>query len=391
MGKRAKRGLRRALCLALCVLFAAALAGCGETKGETSYEAPVEGFDFRNEKHVNRYGRTYTDEKDGSVHFDYTFSGFEVRFFGTSLTASLRSSEMQVVSAKDHSWVNVYVDGAIVETSSLEISSTDYADYELVSYLPEGYHTVKVLKRTEVQFSTLALNGLTTDGYFVSPPQKSERKIEVYGDSITCGYGSVSGIGESGFRTSTEDGTRTYAGLAAQWLHAQLNVIAYSGWRLASYWEGQDNSVVPAVYDRIYSPLAGVDVAWDMSEYVPDVVIVNLGTNDYAQCLASPNTGNAFGEEQAQIFVDAYKSFVGELMEAYPGVHVFLCNGAMLEDTIPWEKDVVKELDSDHVHYVRLHKTQIGVDNGTDGHPHWTSHYESAGVLYTEIKNVMGW
>ena len=43
------------------------------------------------------------------------------------------------------------------------------------------------------------------------------------------------------------------------------------------------------------------------------------------------------------------------------------------------------------VHYVQLYQTAIGRDNGTDGHPHWTAHYESAGLLYAKIKSVTGW
>ena len=88
----------------------------------------------------------------------------------------MKSSKTTVVSGTDYSWVNVYLDGAMVETSVLEISSEQYADFELAADLDEGRHTVKVLKRTEAQFSTLSLSALSTDGRFETPPAKSEKK-----------------------------------------------------------------------------------------------------------------------------------------------------------------------------------------------------------------------
>lgn len=366
------------------------LAAC---RGSKPVSFSNDEMDISDKGCVNWYGRTYADKEDGSMGFDYTCSGFEVTFFGTSLTARMKSSKTTVVSGTDYSWVNVYLDGAMVETSVLEISSEQYADFELAADLDEGRHTVKVLKRTEAQFSTLSLSALSTDGHFETPPAKSGKKIEVYGDSITCGYGSVSAVGASGFKTATEDGTRTYAAMAANWLGAQCSVIGYSGWRLANYWPDA-GLTVPDVYDRVYSPLRGVDAAWNMSDYVPDVVIVNLGTNDYAQCAASAQTNYAFGNEQGEIFQNAYRDFIAKLQKSYPKAQIILCNGAMLTDTVPWEKEIVKELNAagnTSVHYVQLYQTAIGKDNGTDGHPHWTAHYESAGLLYAKIKSITGW
>ena len=391
--------MKRIIGCFLCLAMLFALVACQPKADDTDTDVNAdmtkisnEEMDIKNPSHINWYGRTY--ETGSAVQFDYTCSGFEVRFYGTSLTATLASSCTKVVAAQDYSWINIYVDGAIVETDRMEVNSVDFCEFQIVSDLEEAMHTVKVLKTTEIQFSTLALSRLETDGYFLDPPEKSARKIEVYGDSITCGYGSVSAIGESGFRTATEDGTRTYVGFAAQWLGAQLNVIGYSGWRLGSYWTGQEGKTVPDVYDRIYSPLTGQDSQWSFAEYVPDVVVINLGTNDVAQCAASMQTGGRFGDAEGEAFMQAYREFIADLQKAYPNVQIICCGGCILKDTIYWEEHLVDALRSEgnkNVHYVELKQTIGGVDNGTDGHPHWTSHFESAGILYTAIKNIMGW
>ena len=59
---------------------------------------------------------------------------------------------------------------------------------------------------------------------------------------------------------------------------------------------------------------------WDPSQWMPDVVVINLGTNDY----------NAGGADPSANFQSTYLQFVKQLESAYPGVFVFGAVGPML-------------------------------------------------------------
>ena len=73
-------------------------------------------------------------------------------------------------------------------------------------------HTISVIKRNETGLGIALLNGLTLDanGYFLSPPPLSQRRIEVLGDSISCGYGEVNAPPYCYNTVETEDSTVAY-------------------------------------------------------------------------------------------------------------------------------------------------------------------------------------
>ena len=123
-------------------------------------------------------------------------------------------------------------------------------------------HTIKLVRATEAALgNTLILMGvLSGDGNLVDVQKKSKPYIEVYGDSISSGYGNIASGNYPNFNNDTslysyfdaegnklpssegseksnlnvseydfEDGTKTYAYLAAENLDADINVFSKSG------------------------------------------------------------------------------------------------------------------------------------------------------------------
>ena len=71
-----------------------------------------------------------------------------------------------------------------------------------------GSHKVTLVKRTEAFVgNTVTFRGFVVDGQTVLPtpsPTNAPRKLEVIGDSITCGYGNV-GTFPCSFSAQTEN------------------------------------------------------------------------------------------------------------------------------------------------------------------------------------------
>lgn len=244
-------------------------------------EEKIENLDLKNPDHVNWYGRTYLLQKDGEtiVMFPQSYSGFEVNFYGTELTA-LVYCYVDPVRLGQKTYFEIDLDGKL-RTVGLQDGTNELV---LGSGLAYGKHTAKVTKLTEGRESNAGLVSLigedSDDFCFVRPPKKPDLKLEFYGDSITCGHGIKGTNATTAFETVNEDPTLCYAGQATRNLGAQANFFSYSGISLA----------FPGIY---YPPLAKDDYLyvcskncrepWDFSSYVADVIVVNLGANDWTK------------------------------------------------------------------------------------------------------------
>jgi hypothetical protein len=92
----------------------------------------------------------------------------------------------------------------------------------------EDEHAVSVVKLSENARGKAGLCALETDGEFLPPVERRPPlRIEVVGDSISCGYGNESS--EPGFRTEEENGERA-TGAGGQ--GSGCGLLLHSGFRL---------------------------------------------------------------------------------------------------------------------------------------------------------------
>src|SRR5207248_2231555 len=99
------------------------------------------------------------------------------------------------------------------------------------------------------------------------------RRLEVIGDSISCGYGNEGKDQNEHFAAQTENACETYGFLTARRFGAGYACVAWSGKKM---WP--DNTV-GEFYDRALP--ADPDSTWEFSKWTPDVVVINLATNDF--------------------------------------------------------------------------------------------------------------
>jgi hypothetical protein len=77
-----------------------------------------------------------------------------------------------------------------------------------------------------------------------------QRRIEIVGDSITCGYGNE-GTDPCNFSAETENHYLTYGALAARMFGAELSTVAWSGKGVVNNFDNDVFEPLPQIYDRL--------------------------------------------------------------------------------------------------------------------------------------------
>lgn len=329
---------------------------------------------------IKWFGRT-DKMADGSMSFDYTASGFEVKFRGSKLDVVLQSTNYD--NETNRAYVTVIVDGENYREAPYY--ALDKLRKTISLELDEGEHTVKILKRSEAKWSRVFLKNIETDGVFLKPDARREYLIEFYGDSITCGYGSVSSSTDK-FSTVTEDGLAAYAFITSEILGAECSIMAQSGIAVnKNIWEAENNLPM----------LVGQASYYNENEYsgqrVPDAVVIYGGVNDRSYILAAPTNAEKSRREQA--FIKAYTEMIEEILYRNPQTTVFCCTGVYSEADYMGTliQQAIDAVESDRVVYTVLPAVAAEDGIGADGHPTYKTHEKVAASLAGVISSTMGW
>lgn len=328
-------------------------------------------------------GRVYTDTSEKTVHFDWSLSGFEINFYGTGVKAEIVSS--LGASPEKNTMIYAFVDGN--ENTDNPIWLNRKAEViTLAENLPEGRHTLKVVKRNCVSKASAGVRSIEILGSeaatFTEKPAKKDILIEFIGDSITSGDGVLTPGGQSGWISVCQDATCSYANHIAKKFNADVNLVSRCGGGLIWNSSGLDASSggipMPSVYD--YACKYNSAEKWDFAGNQPDLIIINLGTNDRKQIIPSEGTVNAANRKR---WMNEYETFLKHVREVNPGVPIICTYGAMLNSTYDLGlEEVVKKVTADgmeDVYYMREPKTSL---TGVGGHPAARSHQAIATSKY---------
>ena len=289
---------------------------------ERTYEAE--------EQYVKMLGRTHSE--NGILWLAHSASGVEFTMKGTKCSVKIIGDSM--ISAEDNQARFVaYVDGERVVD---EMITQSEVTYDVFSYEEEKEVTVRLMKISEAANSILGIDEIAvTSEEDIAPTAEKELKIEFIGDSITCGYGVDDEDRNHHFSTKTEDATKAYAYKTAELLDADYSLVSYSGHGTISGYTTQGKKVaaqqLPVKYDRFAissgnAPdgfsAAGID--WDFRKFVPDIIVINLGTNDYSY------TGR--DEELIKEYSDSYTKFLTKVRENNADAHIICALGVMGAD-----------------------------------------------------------
>ena len=195
------------------------------------------------------------------------------------------------------------VDGTAVGEFVTEAGAQSYV---VASGLTAGEHDIEVVRRNEGYFGVVTYNGfeLGADTTVVETPWPWGLHIEFIGDSLTAGYGIECNSGEENFSAATESAYSSYAMVAGRILEASVHLVAFSGKGVYQNYGGNTDEPMPVLWPRTLTGQA--EPEWDWFERPADVVVVNLGTNDFSAAL------------QQNDFVDAYVALLEDVRSRYP-------------------------------------------------------------------------
>lgn len=346
------------------------------------------GVFLMTKENVKRIGRTMLG--NDVLWFSFSASGVEFEFTGKKCVFDLKSDSIFKEEMHQARYA-VYVDDEVVVTDvmdnalkSVEAFSSDKAET----------HVIKLLKLSETSDSTLGIAHITCDeDATIKPTADKDYKIEFIGDSITCGYG-VEGTLQDKYSTHNENATKAYAYKTAMKLGADYSLVSLSGYGIISgYTSGEKVEVqqLPKYYTKFGNSYGTFnlgkkpkDIDWDFSKFTPDMVVINLGTNDNSYTKNDP--------AKCEEYVQGYIEFLKVIREKNPNATILCVLGVMGQELYPSIETAVErfreETKDEKVFSFMLDQQANANGYAVDYHPTEASHEHASDQMVEVIKQI---
>lgn len=332
-----------------------------------------------NDSHIHYMGRV--DVQADKSMLSWPGTSLKINFNGTGVKALLKDEYGQ-------NYYNVVIDGKV--TQKLNINELKH-EYTLAANLPAGEHSLELIKITEwdkgkTWFYEFDLDANTK---LLAAPETKKRKIEFFGNSITCGYAVLDTTGKDRGTAAYEDNYQSYAAITARHFDAEYYCTAKSGIGMLVSW-------FPLIMPEMYSRLDATDPQsrWDFKQFTPDVVVINLFQNDSWLVMhpEHPEFKSRFGTTAPtpHDIVKAYEAFVKTIRATYPKAQIICALGSMdaVRKGSVWPgyiKESVKNVNDKQIY------TYMFAPKNTPGHPSVKEQKVMANELIGFIEKTVKW
>lgn len=363
----------------------------------------------------------YIPLKDPNIKIHGRTSGIlPLTLFWTGSAVELRAdgAELYIEAQTDFNefeqWIRIELNGFDIIRTPLERGINRICVFRGMN--PETVKRVRLIKEVQPmqrdQTSFLRILSVRTDGRLY-PVEDKRYKIELVGDSITSGEGLGAARGLNEWLPAVFTTRGHYAEIVSKRLNADYRIISQSGWGTYSSWDNNPFHALPKIYTKICSVLDGELPAgmgscgdYDFSEWKPDVIVVNLGTND-AGAFNSPawedpadgrvykqrkNGDGSYNGEDIRKFTDAAYSFLKLLRKCNPDAYILWAYGMIGRELLPYIEGTVQ----DYARENRDEKTGFALLPdlreewmGANNHPGAPSHKAAAEALEEIISAIL--
>ncbi|WP_167956955.1 SGNH/GDSL hydrolase family protein [Anaerosporobacter faecicola] len=316
------------------------------------------------EKELQYCGRIDWSNSEEPV-FVYPCSFVTFRFTGTKI---------KIIVSNQHDYYDNYI-GYILDGEQGRLLLPEDSQKVILSIgeeLEDKEHEILLFKRMDgCHYFTLFGFVIDEKAKLYQTEKLPERRIEVYGDSVSAG--EVSEALEYMKKPDPQHNGEysnawySYTWITARKLGAQLHDIAQggialldgTGWFCAPEFYGMEHN-----WDKIkYNPHLGTKTAWDFKKYTPHVVIVAIGQNDNHPFDYMKEDYNGV---EAKHWRESYKKWICTIRKTYPKAWIVLTT-TILEHDKNWDSSieaVTKELQDPRIRHFLY--SQNG--SGTPGH-----------------------
>ena len=336
-----------------------------------------------------------TKDIDGIRYINYSCSGIEFEFIGTSVSVVLCTDSSKWDDIYK-AWVAVFIDDECVPSKRISLDN-DEAIYKIYESDKSRKVKLRFVKMSEAAFTKVGIKEIIIEGEEkIRPTKNKERRIEFIGDSITCGYG-IEGVFEKDvFDTSQENPWESYAAKTARHFNADFNCVSWSGIGVISSWTEEDvpnaEWLMPMLYKYTDAALDN-DLKktefeiWDNNAFAPQLIVINLGTNDasYIKDIS----------ERMDLFIDGYYKLLKQVRNCNPNAEIICALGVMGNELCPAVKTAVTEFkietndDKIHTHFFEVQLESDGI--GSDWHPSLKTQDKMSKTLINKIEKVIEW
>lgn len=347
---------------------------------------------YPTEDKVKITGRTLT--KDNTRYLSFSGSSISFTFTGKKAEVCLWS-DCGSWEQGFYSQIAVFINNEPTYSKRFPLLDEEklYTVYESDT---EQTVTVTIMKFSEAAFGKCGVKYIQIDtDKLLAPPQPKKRKLEIIGDSITCGYGIDAENETIAFTTDTENPLDAYSLQLAKMLDADAQLISWSGIGIISRYVPEtedkplDDWLMPMLYE--YTDAAGSkDIfqqnqdtweKWDNKRFVPDLIIINIGTNDASYCREHKNRQDVWGE--------AYEKFIAAVRTKNKDIPILCTLGTLDQRLCSKAEEVVQKFRNVYkdtkIHYVHL-PLQLDEDGkGADFHPSRITQKKTAQILFDYI------
>jgi lysophospholipase L1-like esterase len=325
---------------------------------------------------ISYTGRTVAGE-NGRVSYDWIGTYLQTYFTGGAIAVDIADA--------DTSYHNVFIDGQLVK--KIKVYGKLPHAVVLAENLSKGKHCLRLQKCTEGQYGMTTICGLyLANGGTTHKVQAKKRFVEVYGDSYTCGYGTEGQKYNEPFKLSTENCNKAYGCIISRYFDADYALVAHSGQGIIRDWADKNQKSDINMYIRHDKVMDAHDsTTYSFNAYKPDIVMINLGTNDFSPT-AIPT------DEQ---YVGQYLKLIASLRSHYGNVPILCITPHSATRYLAAALQLLKErVASDkNIHMANSLANIIveDTDLGSDWHPNYIGQRKIAMTLIPQISAITGW
>jgi hypothetical protein len=257
------------------------------------------------------------------------------------------------------------------------------SDIFRIEGLKDGEHHLRFLRITEPRRSDgesylfLTAVWIYGEGEILPPPEEKKRRLAFFGDSITAGYGVWGKDEHIPCYTKYQDSTKTYAFMTIEHFDADFQIVAQSGQGVVSDCGG-DHGYLVSEYFEHDSPFRRNQ--YDHSQFNPDVIVLNIGTND--------NVARRDHEE----FKEQGLKLLSQVREKYPTTPIVWMYGMMGGGIGDAVEKTVEAFGDSKVYFLRTRCVSSAKGEvGSMYHPSVLGQKMGAEALIPLISQITGW
>lgn len=330
---------------------------------------------------------------------------------GSSIELNIKATELHIVlegiySIYEH-FIAIEINGMITQRIMLDGNKQSLTVFR--NFDDSVVTHVRIIKEvqamSEDSYHVLKIYSIKTDG-IIFPIKDKKYRFEFIGDSITSGEGAIGtlieGTNEAPWSSYFFSHVHSYPYILSNKFNADYQVFSKSGWGIHCAWDNNPICELPIHYDNIcsvmpddrYSAL-GIFNKYDFSSRQPDVIIVNLGTNDNSAFFNPPfidEDGNVFkmhydengyDNNQIDLIKNKIVKFLIKIRNYNQNAYIYWAFGMLGSGLSEYIKEAINEFNTtynDRVIYIALPEAK-GEEVGARLHPGYLSHKKCAEII----------